>query len=318
MDHPTALRAGAADIAFAGGCAFVDGAYVPVADAGVSVLDWGFNKSDVTYDVVHVWRGAFFRLDDHLERFWHSMTALRMTIPHDREEVAAILAECCRKAGLRDAYVAMVTTRGVPAPGLPRLPSLVKNRFIAYAVPWVDVISPEIQERGAHVVIARTPRIPAASVDPTVKNYHWGDMIRALFEAEDAGADSAVLLDIDGHVTEGPGFNVFAVIDGTVVSPDAGALEGITRRSVFDLCTELGIPAEARRVTADELREADEAFGATTAGGVMPISRVDDRILANDRPGPISLKLKDAYWARHAEGWHMTPIDYGDTRSAPG
>lgn len=295
---------------FAGGCAFVEGAYVPISEAKVSVLDWGFNKSDVTYDVVHVRDGGFFRLDDHLNRFFASMAALRMKVPHDRAEMAEILTECVRRAGLRDSYVAMVTTRGVPAPGLPRLPSLVSNRFIAYAIPWVDVISEEVQERGAHLIIAKTPRIPAASVDPTVKNYHWGDMIRALFEAEDAGADTAVLLDLDGYVTEGPGFNVFAVINGTVVSPDRGALEGVTRQSVLDLCAELGIPCEVRPLTADELRDADEVFTSTTAGGVMPASRIDGRIKGNDRPGPISMRLKDSYWQFHRDGWHITPIDY--------
>lgn len=295
---------------FAKGCGFQDGEYRPIDQVTVSVLDWGFNKSDVTYDVVHVKDGAFFRLQHHLDRFQASMKGLRMSIPYSQEEIAEILTECVRKAGLRDSYVAMVTTRGVPEPGTPRKPSLVKNRFIAYAIPWVDVISPEIQERGAHLIIAKTPRIPSACIDPTIKNYHWGDMIRALFEAEDAGADTAVLLDLDGHVTEGPGFNVFAVIGGTVVSPDRGALEGVTRGTVLDLCRELGIPSEVRPLTADELRDADEIFTSTTAGGVMPCSRIDGRILGNDRPGPISLKLKEAYWTRHDEGRDATPIDY--------
>jgi len=312
MNDQTPVRQSAVGDAnpFAGGCAFVEGEFVPISEAKVSVLDWGFNKSDVTYDVVHVRDGGFFRLDDHLDRFFASMAALRMKVPHDRAEMAEILTECVRRAGLRDSYVAMVTTRGVPAPGLPRLPSLVTNRFIAYAIPWVDVISEEVQERGAHLIIAKTPRIPAASVDPTVKNYHWGDMIRALFEAEDAGADTAVLLDQDGYVTEGPGFNVFAVIDGTVVSPDRGALEGVTRQSVLDLCSELGIPCEVRPLTADELREADEVFTSTTAGGVMPASRIDGRIKGNDRPGPVSMRLKESYWQFHKDGWHITPIDY--------
>ena len=295
---------------YAKGCGYADGAYKPIAEMTVSVLDWGFNKSDVTYDVVHVWQGGFFRLEAHLDRFFASMAGLRMTIPQSKEEVAEILTGCVRKAGLRDAYVAMVTTRGVPAPGMPRKPSLLTNRFLAYAIPWVDVIAPEVQERGAHLIVAKTPRIPAACVDPTIKNYHWGDMIRAQFEAEDAGADTAVLLDLEGYVTEGPGFNVFAVIDGTVVSPDRGALEGVTRQSVVELCRELGIPCEIRPLTGAELLEADEVFTSTTAGGVMPAARIDGRIKGNDRPGPISARLKQAYWERHAEGWHRTPIDY--------
>jgi branched-chain amino acid aminotransferase len=298
--------------AFARGCGFQDGVYKPISEVSVNVLDWGFNKSDVTYDVVHVKDGAFFRLQHHLDRFWASMEGLRMSIPYSQDEVAEILTECVRKARLKDSYVAMITTRGVPTPGTPRKPGLIENRFIGYAIPWVDVIAPDVQERGAHLIIAKTPRIPSASVDPTIKNYHWGDLIRAQFEADDAGADTAVLLDLDGYVTEGPGFNVFAVIDGTVVSPDRGALEGVTRRSVLDLCDQLGIPNEVRPLTADELLEADEVFTSTTAGGVMPCSRVDGRIKGNDRPGPISARLKETYWQRHGEGWDTTPIDYGE------
>jgi branched-chain amino acid aminotransferase len=292
------------------GAAWIEGRFVPIAEARIPITDWGFTRSDVTYDVVHVWHGSFFRLDDHLDRFAASMQGLRMTIPQDRAAIARILTDCVRSTGLRDAYVAMICTRGSPAPGQPRHPAFCVNRFHAFVLPWVWVMSPEMQARGAHILIARTPRISAESVDPTIKNYHWGDLTRALFEAADAGLDNAVLLDAEGYVTEGPGFNIFAVIDGTVVTPDRGALEGITRKSVLELCAGLGIPARIGRLTADDLRNADEAFCTTTAGGVMPVSRIDGRILANDRPGPISVRLRERYWQKHEEGWHATPIDY--------
>ncbi len=296
---------------FSKGAAFAMDAYVPADQASVSVMDWGFNKSDVTYDVVHVWDGAFFRLDQHLSRFERSMAGLRMKIPYDRDEIREILTTCVRLSGLRRAYVAMLTTRGVPLPGMPRKPSLMTNRFYAYAIPWIDVISPEVQERGAHLIIAKTERIPPESVDPTIKNYHWGDMIGALFEVEDAGADNAVLLDRDGFVTEGPGFNVFMVRDGKVCSPDRGALEGITRQTVFDLCDALAIPFETRPITSDDLHAADEIFTSTTAGGIMPAARIDGTILSNDRPGPVSVRLKETYWQWHREGRDATKIDYG-------
>ena len=295
---------------FSKGAAFCNGRYVPAAEASISIMDWGFGKSDVTYDVVHVWDGAFFRLEHHLSRFERSMAGLRMSVPHSRAEIAEILTECVRLSGLRDAYVAMIATRGVPLPGMPRRPSLMQNRFYAYAIPWIDVIPTDVQERGAHLIVAKTPRIAPESVDPTIKNFHWGDLVRAMFEAEDAGVDNAVLLDADGLVTEGPGFNVFMVKDGIVVSPDRGALEGITRQTVFDLCDALGISWEIRAITADELRDADEIFTSTTAGGVMPASRIDGRILSNDRPGPISARLKDTYWQWHRERRDATPIDY--------
>lgn len=293
------------------GAAFIDGEYISVSDAKISVLDWGLTHSDVTYDVVHVRDGSFFRLEDHLMRFEASMRALRMEIPHDRDGLRDILAGCVLRSGLRDAYVAMVTTRGRPRVRGSRKPSDCDNRFFAYAVPWIDVVAPEIQDRGAHIIVAHNRRIPPESIDPTVKNYHWGDFTQALFEAEDRGANTAVLLDLDGLVTEGPGFNVFAVRDGKVVTPERGTLLGITRRSVLELCEELGIPVDVRPMTAAELRSADEVFLASTAGGIMPVSRVDERILGNDRPGPVALRLKDLYWAKHAEGWHATPVDYG-------
>lgn len=295
---------------FSKGAAFANGTYMPAGEVSISIMDWGFGKSDVTYDVVHVWNGAFFRLDRHLARFERSMAGLRMKIPYGRDEIAGILTECVRLSGLREAYVAMIATRGVSLPGMPRRPSLMQNRFYAYAIPWIDVIPPDVQERGAHLIIAKTLRIPTESVDPTIKNFHWGDLVRAMFEAEDAGVDNAVLLDGDGLVTEGPGFNVFMVKGGAVISPDRGALEGITRQSVFDLCDELGIPWQIRAITADELRDADEVFTSTTAGGVMPASRIDGTILSNDRPGPVSARLKDAYWQWHRDGRDATPVDY--------
>jgi branched-chain amino acid aminotransferase len=302
----------AVDPAWAEGAAYVDGRFCPVAEAAVPALDWGYRRSDVCYDVVGVWQGAFFRLDDHLARFARSRAELRMEIAESDAEIAAILHELVRRSGLRSAYVAMDALRGRPRPGAPRHPAHCRPWLMAMAIPWVWVIPEDVQARGAHLIVAATLRIDDRAVDPTVKNFHWGDLTRALFEAGDAGADNAILLDREGFVTEGPGFNVCAVIGRTVVTPDRGALEGITRRSVGELCAELGLGFEIRPLPVEELRDADEVFLATTAGGVMPVARVDSRIYGNDRPGPISAALRERFWAKRAEGWHATPIDYGE------
>ena len=284
---------------------------MPVDDAAIPILDWGYRRSDVTYDVVGVWNGAFFRLDDHIGRFRRSMRSLRLDPPESDDEIRSVLTECVRRSGLRGAYVAMDCLRGRPRAGEPRHPSYCRNYIAAFAIPWVWVIPPEVQERGAHLVVAATPRISSASVDPRAKNFHWGDMTRGLLEAQDRGAESCILLDEQGFVTEGPGFNVFVVRDGAVATPDRGVLEGITRLSVAELCRELELPFAARAVDAAELRDADEIFLSTTAGGIMPVARLDGRILGNDRPGPISTRLRERFWSKRAEGWHATPIDYG-------
>jgi branched-chain amino acid aminotransferase len=299
----------ASETDWSAGAAYVKGRFVPIAEAAIPVTDWGYRRSDVTYDVVSVWNGVFFRLDDHMRRFQASMKALRLAPAESEADMRRILTECARKLGKREAYVAMDCLRGVPRPGLPRHAGNCTNHFLAYAVPWVWVIPEDIQARGAHVVIAETPRIPEVCVDPRVKNFHWADLTRGQFEAIDRGADTCILLDLEGRVTEGPGFNVFMVTDGVVASPDRGALEGITRMSVYELCGDMGLKSETRPITAEEMRNADEVFLATTAGGIMPASRIDGRIMGNDRPGPISARLREAFWKRRSEGWHATPIE---------
>ena len=124
---------------YADGAAFVDGRFVPVAEARVPILDWGFLRSDATYDVAHVWRGSFFRLEDYLDRFERSMEHLRLSPPYGRNEIRDILMECVRLSGLRDAYAEVICTRGIPKPGS-RDPRDCENRFYAFAVPfiWMD------------------------------------------------------------------------------------------------------------------------------------------------------------------------------------
>ena len=162
--------------------------------------------------------------------------------------------------------------------------------------------------RGGHLWIASIPRIPDASLDPTAKNYNWIDLNRGLMEAQDHGFDTTVLCDAAGLVTEGPGFNVFVVKGATVSTSGHGVLEGITRRSVLDLCPELGLIPRVGPITRAELEEADEVFLASTAGGVMPISRVNGRIMNNDSPGPVSRRMKELYWQAHARPEWRTPV----------
>ena len=301
---------------FANGAAYIRGRFVPIAEASIPVTDWVFTRSDAVYDVVHVFRNGFFRLADHLDRFTISMQARRLKPAEGRPEIETALHRCVALSGLADAYVAMVTLRGRPRVAGSRRPADCDNHFIAYALPWIDVIPKDVQERGAHLLIASIPRVPDASVDPTVKNYQWSDLTSGLFEAHDQGYDTAVLCDAEGLVTEGPGFNIFMIKDGRVLTPDRGSLHGITRKSVLELCAELGITAQVAPIPRSLFEDADEVFAATTAGGVMPVSRVGSRILGNDRPGPLSLKLKQAYWRKHEEGWHRTPVRPLDAMAA--
>ena len=224
-----------------GGAAWIDGRYGPIEEATISVLDLGVTRSDCTYDVVHVWRGRFYRLDSHLDRFTASMARLRLDPGCSRAEIEAIVHGCVRHAGLREAYVSMTCTRGRMAPGSRDLRT-ARNRFYCYAVPFIWISSPDRQQTGASMRVSQVVRIPSQSVDPSVKNYHWLDLDLALLEAYDHDANLVVLRDLSGAVTEGPGYNVFAYVDGRWLTPGSGTLQGVTRRSMIELARQAGRP----------------------------------------------------------------------------
>lgn len=278
----------------------MNGQIIPVSEAKISVFDWGLTRSDITYDVVHVWEGAFFRIEDYLDRFEVSMKKMRLDVGMDRSAIRNALIELVATSGLQSAYVSMVASRGTPLIPGTRDPRGCRNHFYAWAVPFIWVIPEAVAKRGAHISVARdSRRIPSNSVDPTVKNYHWGDMTAALFQALDAGYDTTVLLDHNNLVTEGPGFNIFAVINGKVVTPKSGMLEGISRKTVLEICAALDIPCAATDISEEAFMNAEEVFTATTAGGPVPVTRVNGHIFGNDAIGPLTAKILHTYWDWH-------------------
>ena len=291
------------------GAAFIDGEYIPVAEARIPVLDWGFLHSDATYDVAHAWHGKFFRIDDYLDRFHASMEKLRMSVPYSREQIRSIMFELVRRSGLRDAYVEIVCTRGIPAPGS-RDPRSCENRFLAFAIPFVWIADDSLREQGLNLLISQQQRIPPESVDPRIKNYHWLDMVMALFEAYDHGADTAVLVDAEGNLVEGPGFNVFARQGDTVITPARGVLEGVTRATILELLAKEDLQLIQDSLTAAMAQTADEVFITSTAGGVMPVTRIAGQPVGDAEPGALTTKLNDAYWALHDDPAYSVAIEY--------
>ena len=144
------------------------------------------------------------------------------------------------------------------------------------------------------------------------KNFHWLDLTMGLLEAYDSGCDIDVLTDDRGNVTEGPGFNIFVVKDGRLLTPDKGVFDGMTRRTVLELCRETNLAAGEAPVPAGALADADEVFITSTAGGIIPITRVESVPVGDGHPGPVTLRLKQLYWGRKAEGWLGERIDYRD------
>ena len=295
---------------FSEGCAWVAGRYLPIDQAGMPLTDAGITRSDLTYDVAAVWEGRFFRLDDHIDRLLRGCERIHLTPPLPRGQMCDVLIECVRRSGLRESYVEAIVTRGLAPRGV-RDPRRFRAQFYAYAIPYVWISEPDQQTVGADLVVARdTIRIPTGSVDPTVKDFHWGDLTRGMFESFDRGAMTAVLPDGNGNVTEGPGFNIFAVLDGTLATPARGVLEGITRRTVLEIAQDFGIPTQVTDIPVDALCRATEIFLTSTAGGIMPVRTLDGDPVNRGQPGEITTRIRDQYWALHKDDRYTTIIDY--------
>jgi branched-chain amino acid aminotransferase len=292
---------------FPQGYAWIDSKYVELAEAKIPILDWGFLRSDATYDVVHVWKGRFFRLDKHIDRFFASAKKLRMPCQISRDELKKILANCVIKGKLESAYVEMIQTRGM-SPKFVRDPRLATPRVMAFAVPFGWILRQEDFEKGLNVLLTDIKRIPPSSVDPTIKNYHWMDLVTGMLDAYEKGNDTAVLVDENNNITEGPGFNLFCINDSGIFTPDHGVLEGITRQSVFDLAKELNLPITKKSISVEELYNAEELFATSTAGGIMPITKVSGKEIGKGSVGNLTRQLHKLYWEKHSDDSWSTSI----------
>ncbi len=289
------------------GVAFIDRDYVPIREAKIPLLDWGFLRSDANQDTISVWKGLFFRLEDHLDRFEKNIAKLRMECPYDRAQIRSIMVECVKRSKATNAYVQIIMTRGTPPIGI-RDPRECQNQFYAFCVPYIWIATEAQREYGLKLVVSSIQRIPVSSVDPTLKHYHWLDFQMGLFEAYERGGDTVVLTDEAGLVTEGPGFNIFIVKDGNIGTPRHGVLNGMTRQTVSELCAEIGVSCFSKDIPVEHLINADEVFLSSTAGGIIPVTTVNGHVVGNGKPGPTYEQLKVLYWEKRESGWHGTPV----------
>jgi branched-subunit amino acid aminotransferase/4-amino-4-deoxychorismate lyase len=301
-----ALRSGP----FVEGAAFVRGDYVPAAEATVPLFDLGFLRSDLTYDVPAVWNGRFFRLDDHLARLQRSCAKLRITPPMSTPQIREMLIELVRLTQLRDAYVDVIVTRGATPKGQ-RDVRLAKPAIYAFVVPYIWILPLAMHEVGGSAVVTRdVRRTPPGAMDPTVKNLQWGDLSRGFFEAFDRGANLPLLPDGDGNITEGC-YNIFTVHDQVLRTPARGVLEGVTRLTVKQIARSEGWELRMDDVRVSSLYDADEIFLSSTAGGIMPITILDNHPVGGGQVGPVTRRIWEGYWDLHTDPDLSFAVDYG-------
>lgn len=286
---------------------YLNGAYRPLSQAGISPLDQGFLLGDGIFDVVSAWKGMLFKLDQHLDRFFDSLQATRLPSPLSREEWREAIRETCRRNGLQDASVRFIVTRGVPQ-AIVADPRECRPTSLIWAAPYIFLADNKGRERGIRLMISQLRGFGPQNLDPRYKCLDRLHFQLAKMEALDAGYDDVLWLDDRGHVAEGPASNLFAVKGGILYTPGEAILRGITRATILELAAELDIPAREASLTAFDLFTADEVFTTSTAGGVLPVREISARPLRGPVPGPVSRRLDEAYWKMRESGRDGTPI----------
>lgn len=274
-------------------CVYLNGKFVPAAEATVSVFDRSFVYGDGVFEGIEVENGGIFKLDAHVDRLYRSAVFLRIAIPMSKDEMREAIIEVVRRSDLRNGYVRPLVSRGAGPLGLERVAEL--------GPPTVVVMPqhrPPKEARSYRAVILATRRNPAQCLDPRVKSNNYLNNILGKFEQVDAGADAGIFLDVDGFVSECCGENLFSVREGRIATPPATrTLDGITRQTVIALAGEAGIPVAECEMTRYDLYTADELFLTATLSGIGYIVEVDGRRIGSGEPGPVSRQLYALYRA---------------------
>lgn len=288
--------------------AWVNGSVVPEESAVVSLFDHGFLYGDGIYDTMFARRGLIFRLDAHLARFRRSRMAIGLSIAFGEEELRGAVRETVRANRLHDAYIKIIATRGVGSEPLLDPRGCRPNVFIMVRRSLSQMPDAAVA-KGLSVKVTGVSRLPETSLDPRVKSLNYLPSVLARMEAVRAGCDDGLLVDEQGNVCEATGSNIFIVRSSEVRSPVRSILEGITRQAVLDLCLAHSISSRGQPLTLDDLAAADEVFLTSTAGGIMPVTRVDGQPVGPGEPGPVSTRLRTLFDEQVEAGWGGAPID---------
>jgi branched-chain amino acid aminotransferase len=289
---------------------FINGVYVPEGEAKISIFDHGVLYGDAVFDTMCAWNGYVFKMARHLDRLFDSLHAVRLQIPYTREQLGEAVVNTVARNRLRNAYVKSFVSRGLgPEPLID--PRHCEPNVVIFARPYMRLSRAEEEDSGIRARIASVRRIPAECLDPKIKNNNYLNLILAKWEAIDAGVDDIIMLDVDGYVSEGAGYNIFIVKKERLITPPEGVLMGITRETVVALADEGDLPTVEQRFTSYDLYTADEAFFSTTAGGIVPIVEVDGRRIGSGKAGPWTKQLRSAYFELLASGRQGTRVPFG-------
>ena len=271
-----------------------NGKMMAADQACVSVYDHGLLYGDGVFEGIRFYRGNAFCLEQHLQRLYDSAKVCALEIPHSLEELRLAVVDTIAASTLSDGYIRLVVTRGVGGLGIDPKRCARPNVFII--ADQIHIAAAEAYDSGIAVIIANTRRLPLDGLDPRVKSLNYLNHIMAKIEANHAGAAEAIMLNQQGHVSEGSADNVFIAKNGVLYTPPVsdGALDGVTRATILRLASQLGIETKQQSISTYDLYVADECFLSGTAVELMPVREIDGRSLAQC-PGPLFSRLRHAF-----------------------
>ncbi|HEY9509477.1 MAG TPA: branched-chain-amino-acid transaminase [Verrucomicrobiae bacterium] len=276
---------------------YIDGKFYDERDAKVSVFDHGLLYGDGIFEGIRAYNGRVFRLKEHIDRLFYSAKAILLTIPISHAEIMKAVVESCRQNNLRDGYIRLLVTRGIGTLGLN--PNRCKNPSVIVIADKIQLYPQELYERGMEIVTVPTVRNLHSAVNPAIKSLNYLNNILAKIEANNSGCEEAVMLNADGYVAECTGDNIFIVKEGKLQTPplSAGALYGITRATVIELAEKAGIKVSEPNLTRYDLFNADECFVTGTGAEIMPVVKIDGRVIGDGKAGSVTRKLVADYHA---------------------
>ena len=276
---------------------FIDGKYFSERDAKVSVFDHGLLYGDGVFEGIRAYHGRVFKLKEHIDRLFYSAKAILLDLPMTHSQLMKATIETCRANKLRDGYIRLVVTRGVGTLGLN--PRTCKKPSVIIIADKIQLYPPEYYQRGLDIITVPTVRNLHSALNPAIKSLNYLNNILAKIEANNAGVEEAVMLNAEGFVAECTGDNLFIVKNRALFTPplSAGALYGITRQTVIELAEESGLKVSEPNLTRYDLFNADECFLTGTGAELIPVVKIDGRVIGTGKPGPITRRLEEDYHA---------------------
>lgn len=274
---------------------YIDGQFLSEEEAKISVLDHGYLYGDGVFEGIRMYSGCIFKLKEHIDRLYDSARAIMLDIPMGKHELISAVVDTVKKNNLSDGYIRVVVSRGVGDLGLD--PRKCPRPTVVVIADKIKLYPEELYKNGLEIITVPIRRNIPEAVNPQVKSLNYLNNILAKIEAIHRGYEEALMLNHEGYVAECTGDNIFMVKGNNLITPptSVGVLKGITARTVMDIALGIGMEVREERFTRYDLYTSEEVFLTGTAAEIIPVVKIDDRIIGDGRPGSRTWQIIDRF-----------------------